>query len=321
MMKRLLVLAVAFLALATVTLHAQTTVSGVITDAELGDALIGANVIIQGTTVGSSTDLDGNFSITSETPLPWTLEVSYTGFAEQKLEITGSQTGIAIALQPSALIGQEVVVSASRRREKVQEAPASISVFNARKLEASPNENPVRAIINAPGVTVQQQSAGRINIQLRGDGGLFGSASFPILDYRSLTGPGLGTFDALNSPINNLDIDRIEVVRGPGSALYGPGVTAGVIHFITKSAIDKPGTSIELIGGELSTFGGSFRHATKVSDKFGFKINGVFKRGDEFTLDPNDPEEAAQIGLLSTTISRPAAVSYTHLTLPTIYSV
>ena len=83
MMKRLLVLAVAILAFATVTLHAQTTVSGVITDAELGDALIGANVIIQGTTVGSSTDLDGNFSITSETPLPWTLEVSYTGFAEQ----------------------------------------------------------------------------------------------------------------------------------------------------------------------------------------------------------------------------------------------
>lgn len=308
-MKRLLVMAVAFLAFATVTLHAQTTVSGVITDAELGDPLIGANVIIQGTTVGASTDLDGNFSITSETPLPWTLEVSYTGFAEQKIEITGSQTGMAITLQPSALIGQEVVVSASRRREKVQEAPASISVFNARKLEASPNENPVRAIINAPGVTVQQQSAGRINIQLRGDGGLFGSASFPILDYRSLTGPGLGTFDALNSPINNLDIDRIEVVRGPGSALYGPGVTAGVIHFITKSPIDKPGTSIELIGGELSTFGGSFRHATKVSDKFGFKINGVFKRGGEFTLDPNDPEEAAQIAKLNSTISRPTVTN------------
>jgi len=166
MMKRLLVLAVAILAFATVTLHAQTTVSGVITDAELGDALIGANVIIQGTTVGASTDLDGNFSITSDTPLPWTLEVSYTGFAQQELQVTSAQSGMAIQMQPSALIGQEVVVSASRRREKVQEAPASISVYNARKLEASPNENPVRNLISAPGVTIQQQSAGRINIQL-----------------------------------------------------------------------------------------------------------------------------------------------------------
>ena len=88
-----------------------------------------------------------------------------------------------------ATIGNEVVVSASRRAEKVQDAPASITVISARKLAASPNGNPVRNLVNAPGVTIQQQSAARINVQLRGDGGIFGSASFPILDYRSLSGP------------------------------------------------------------------------------------------------------------------------------------
>ncbi len=304
MTKRLLVFALAFYV--TIALIAQTTISGVINDAELGDPLIGANIIIEGTTIGASTDLDGAFSITSAEPLPWTLEVSYTGFSTQTIQITGNQSNLTIALEPSALIGQEVVISASRRREKVQEAPASISVFNARKLEASPNDNPVRNLISAPGVTIQQQSAGRINIQLRGDGGLFGSASFPILDYRSLSGPGLGTFDALNSPLNNLDIDRIEVVRGPGSALYGPGVTSGVVHFISKSPIDKPGTAIELLGGELNTFGITARHATKISDKFGFKVNAVLKRGDEFTLDPNDPDDAAQIAKFQKTVSAPA---------------
>ncbi|MFT4565574.1 MAG: outer membrane receptor for ferrienterochelin and colicins, partial [Saprospiraceae bacterium] len=152
----------------------------------------------------------------------------------------------------------------------------------------------------------QQQSAAFFNIQLRGDGGLFGSASFPILDYRSLSGPGLGTFDPLNSPLNNIDIDRIEVVRGPGSALYGPDVTSGVVHFITKSPIDQPGTTIELIGGELSTFGGALRHATKVSDKFGFKVNVQAKKGNEFTLDPDDPTDALQIAKFSRTISSPA---------------
>ena len=309
MMKRLFYTLCALCFLVTVNLQAQTTVSGVIMDEELNEPLIGANVIIVGTTIGSSTDLDGNYSITSEHPLPWTLEVSYTGFAPKTITATGSNSNLNIDLASSALIGQEVVVSASRRREKIQEAPASISVINARKLAATPNENVVRSIINSPGVTVQQQSAGRINIQLRGDGGLFGSASFPIIDYRSLSGPGLGTFDALNSPINNVDIERIEVVRGPGSALYGPGVTAGVIHFITKSPIDQPGTTVELIGGELNTFGGSFRHATKVSDKFGFKINGVWKRGDEFTLDINDPNDAEQIPFLNNTISRPTVIN------------
>ena len=305
-MKRITLVTVFFLAIGSLLLHAQTTVSGVISDAELGEPLIGANLIIQGTSIGTSTDLDGNFSITSDQALPWTLEVSYTGFGQQNIEITGSQSDLSIALQPSALIGQEVVVSASRRREKVQEAPASISVFNARKLEASPNENPVRNLISAPGVTIQQQSAGRINIQLRGDGGLFGSASFPMLDYRPLVGAGTGTFDALNTPLNNIDMERIEVVRGPGSALYGPGVTAGVIHFISKSPIDKPGTTVQLIGGELGQFGVSARHATKISDKFGFKVNATYKRGDEFTLDLNDPADAARIPLYQKQVFAPA---------------
>ena len=74
-------------------------------------------------------------------------------------------------MESSALIGQEVVVSASRKREKIQEAPASITVIGARKLVATPNVDAARALINAPGVQIQQQSAARINIELRGGSG------------------------------------------------------------------------------------------------------------------------------------------------------
>ncbi len=294
------------LVLLTVGLNAQSTVSGTISDGDNGETLIGANVIIQGTTTGTSTDVDGNFTLTSDQPLPWTLEVSYTGYNTQSVAVSSSTSNLNVSMESSAILTEEVVISASRRREKVQEAPASISVLTARKLEAASPNDPARNLINTPGVHVQQQSAGRINIQLRGDGGIFGSATFPILDYRSLSGPGLGTFDPLNSPLNSLDISRIEVVRGPGSALYGPGVTAGVVHFISKSAIDEPCTSVELTGGELNTYGAAFRHATKVSDKFGWKVNGLFKRGDEFTLDANDPGDAAQIGRFQRQVVRPA---------------
>ena len=302
-MKKLL-LTLTFIVITTAVLHAQTTITGVITDAESGEALLGANVVIKGTTIGGSTDLDGKFSITHNAPLPWVLEVSYTGYTSQTIQVTNAQASIEIQLEPG-LLGDEVVVSASRRREKVQEAPASITVLNARKLAASPNDNPIRNLISAPGVNIQQATAGRINIHLRGDGGIFGTASFPMLDYRPLVGAGTGTFDALNTPLNNIDIQRIEVVRGPGSALYGPGVTAGVVHFLSKSPIDQPGTTVQLRGGELSTFGGSLRHATKVSDKFGFKINVNYTRGDEFNLDPNDPDDAATIALLQDSIYAP----------------
>ncbi len=289
-------------------LSAQTTIRGVITDDATGEALIGANVLVAGTSEGTITDFDGTFEINTSRSLPVDLEISYTGYATKTMSATSSNVG-NINLMEGLLLTDDVVISASRRREKVQEAPASISVISARKMAATPAAtNPARQLLSMPGVTIQQQSAERINIQLRGDGGLFGSASFPIIDYRSLSGPGLGTFDAINSPLSNIDMQRIEVVRGPGSALYGPGVTSGVVHFITKSAIDNPGTTVELMGGELSTFGGTIRHATKVSDKFGFKINASYKKGGEFTLDPNDTADAIQIARFSKTVSNPAIV-------------
>jgi len=94
-----------------------------------------------------------------------------------------------------------------------------------------------------------------------------------------------------------LDIERIEVVRGAASALYGPGVESGVVHFFSKKAIDKPGTSIELVGGNLSTAQATVRHAYANDKKtFGFKINAQYKSGDEFTLDPvEDAAFLAQI--------------------------
>jgi len=291
-----------FLLLCTLS-YSQSTISGVITDENTGETLIGANVLIQGTTEGATTDLDGSYTLSTSQSPPFNIEISYTGFSTQTIEVTNPNQTVSLGLTEGVLFGEDIIVSASRRREKIQEAPASVSVLTARKLEVSANDNAARAIINEPGVYIQQQGAGRVNIQLRGDGGLFGSASFPILDYRSLSGPGLGTFDNLNSPLNNIDIERIEVVRGPGSALYGPGVTSGVVHFLSKSAIDKPGTTIELIGGQLSTYGGSFRHATKVSDKFGFKVNGVLKRGGEFTYDPDNLIDAGFIARTTGTLS------------------
>ena len=232
--------------LGMISVSAQTTISGVITDAD-GLGLIGANVIVEGSSVGTITDFDGAYTLTTSAEPPFNVVISYTGYSPQTLPITSRNQNVSISLAEGIVFGEDVIVSASRRREKIQEAPASVSVLTARKLEISPNDSPARAIINEPGVYIQQQGAGRVNIQLRGDGGIFGSASFPILDYRSLSGPGLGTFDNLNSPLNNIDIERIEVVRGPGSALYGPGVTSGVVHFLSKSAIDQPGTTIEAV--------------------------------------------------------------------------
>ncbi len=292
------------LMLASSSAFAQSTIRGTVTD-DNGLTLIGANVIVKGTDDGDVTDVDGNYSVTTSQSFPLTLVFSYTGFTSQEIEVNSSAP-VNVTLVEGYLT-DEVVISASRRREKVQEAPASISVITARKLESTANAtDATRNLVNTAGVQIQQQSANRINISMRGGAGLFGTSAFPIMDYRSLVGPGIGTFQSDAAGISNIDLERIEVVRGPGSALYGPGVTQGVVHFITKSPIDYPCTTVELLGGELQTFGAAARHATKISDKFGFKVNATYRQGNEFTLDPDDPDDALQIAKFATRIVQPA---------------
>ncbi len=288
--------------------YAQTTVSGKVVD-DNGEGLIGANVLIKGTSTGVNTDLDGSFKLTTEQTPPFTLRVTYTGYGEKEVEITGSQSGLTITLSEGNVNLNQVVVSASRKQEKIQDAPASISVLSERQLETSAQTtDPTRNLINVPGVQIQQQSANRINIEMRASSSLFSTSVFPIMDYRSLVGPGIGTFQSDAAGISTIDLARVEVVRGPASALYGPGVNAGVVHFITKNPIDNPGTTVELFGGELNTFGVGVRHAGTNADKtFGYKINAQYRAGDEFTLDP--VEDAAQIARFNDTIRRPAITS------------
>jgi len=271
--------------LSTLQLVGQGTISGTVID-DTGEPLIGANVIVVGSTDGTITDFDGTFSFNTSESFPITLLVSFTGYNSQEVPLDGPSTSVDVVLSEGVLLGDDVVISASRRKEKVQEAPASVSILTARKLEGTAQAtDPTRNLINVPGVQITQQSASRINIELRGGVGLFGTGAFPIKDYRSLVGPGIGTFDSNGAGINNIDLARIEVVRGAGSALYGPGVTSGVVHFITKNPIDYPGTTVEVIGGELSTYGATVRHAGANANKtFGYKINASYKKGGEFTL-------------------------------------
>jgi len=116
-------------------LFSQYTFSGVVLDAELEEPLIGANVMIKGTEIGSSTDLDGLFSFTTELDSILTLEVRYNGYITIEVKCVHG-TNLTFELKADRRIGQEVVISAARRREKVQESPASISVLGSRQLGA-----------------------------------------------------------------------------------------------------------------------------------------------------------------------------------------
>jgi iron complex outermembrane receptor protein len=284
-------------------LNAQTIVSGKITDSK-GEPLVGASVVVVGTSTGVSADLDGMYRLETSAKPPFKVEFSFIGYNAKVLDVTSGNVKLDVVLDENISTLDEIVVSASRRAEKVQEAPASVSVISAKTMQAASSAvDPIRELINVPGVQIQQQSAARMNIEMRGSAGLFGTGVFPILDYRSLVGAGTGTFQSDASGLNSIDLQRIEVVRGAGGALYGPGVTAGVVHFISKSPIDFPGTTVELMGGEMSTWGISTRvAAASKNKKIGFKINAHNKRGGEFVLDGSEGTTSA--GVFTRQISR-----------------
>ncbi len=251
---------------------AQTTVTGKITDTEDGEPLIGTSVIIAGTSEGTTTDEDGNYSLTSSQPLPWNLEVSYTGYSTQTFEVT-SAGEMNIQLKQGVIFGQEVVVSASRKKEKAVDAPASISVLSPAKLSVvADGGNVVNGLKNTVGVSVVDQGIDRSAIQLRGSAIVNQNRVQVFRDYRPMTEISSQNFESQLTPISGVDIKQVEVLRGPAGALYGPGVDAGVIHFITLDPWDKSGTTISATAGEQSLLKFDIRHAGVLNKKFGYKV-------------------------------------------------
>ena len=156
-----------FMLFASTVMFAQTTISGSVVDSETQESIPGANIIVVGSNTGAIADFDGNFTLNTSADLPLTIEVSYIGFESQILEVTSPDQTIMVALSYGQNLN-EVVISASRRSEKILDAPASVSIITSQDLENTANVNdPIRNLVNIPGVQFFQQSANSVNFEMR----------------------------------------------------------------------------------------------------------------------------------------------------------
>ena len=280
-----------FLLASFMMVNAQTnTVKGKITDGV--EALYGVNVVIQGTTTGVITDDDGNFTLSSDQDFPWTLEISSLGFEEQTVVANSANQVISISLNSGEAL-DEVVISGSRKAEKAVNAASSIQVLGAKAIENKSSFNSLTLLDDMVGVQIDKHGANRTGVALRDNVDLFTTSTLVMLDYRTLNVNGIGFFDADVSNLSNLDLERVEVVLGPASALYGPGVGAGVVHYLSKDPFKHPGTSIELHTGgfekngsfDMNMFKMNFRHAvSNDDDTFGYKFNLKYGENEDFDL-------------------------------------
>ena len=206
-------LLIAMLGMPASQVFAQTgTVSGQVTDESTADVLIGASVVILGSTIGSATDVDGQYVIEDLDPGTYTLRASFVGFQSEETEVTvesGSTVEVDFVLAPGIDL-DPIQITSGRRQEKVLDAPASIDVVTARELETHVDPTTVKALRNITGVNMVQTGIDRYEVVLRAFNNVFSGATHVLTDYRNAGAASIGV--NVHSIMPNLAMD-VEAYR------------------------------------------------------------------------------------------------------------
>ncbi|MGZ8398353.1 MAG: TonB-dependent receptor, partial [Gemmatimonadales bacterium] len=265
------------------------TVTGTVTRSGEGSALSSVSVTVKGTGLSTITAPDGKYTLRRVPAGPQTIVFRWLGYSpiETPTDVAaGSTTTVDAALEPVALALTELVVEgASRGPERIVEAPAAISVVPQEILQgASITGQAPLALQAVPGADVVQSGVNDFNVNARGFNSSLNRRVLVLQDGRDLAIAFLGSqeWNGMTQPLE--DIGRLEMVRGPGSALYGANAFSGVVNITTPLAREVAGTKLTLAGGELETFKGDFRQAGVFGDqRFGYRINAGYNRSDTYT--------------------------------------
>ena len=276
-------------------LRAQTaTLTGKITDRE-GKPVPGA--IVQALAgvraVGTATaDENGEYRLTVPQSGNYILTVRRVGFArlvrDNILIGGGGASNLDFRLEESAIQLDVVVTAASRAPEKIIDAPASVSVVSTAAVQERAAVNVTDHVVAQPGIDVARGGIARSNIVARGFNNIFSGALMTLTDHRFAFVPSLRVNIPYLSTTTNEDIDHIELVLGPGAALYGPNTASGVMSITTKSPFASPGTTVTIDGGNQSLIRGGIRSAWVLSPKIGVKASYDVFHAKEWDFVPSD---------------------------------
>jgi outer membrane receptor for ferrienterochelin and colicins len=309
-------LAVLGLVLSVGLLSAQQTtgvVSGRLTDAETQTGISGATVQVVtagNRSLGSAvTDAQGQFRIANVPAGTYSLQFNMVGYATGRTEdvrvVAGETTIAGASLQTMAFQLNPLVVSASKKPEKAVDAPARVEVVQEREIEERPVTTPVEHLRSTPGVDVITTGIQSTNVVARGFNNIFSGALHTLTDYRAARIPSLHVNFLHFVPQTDFDMSRMEVVLGPGAALYGPNTANGVLHILTKSPLDNPETTFSFAGGEQGLMHIVGRTSQLLSENVGIKVSGQYFQANEW--ENTDSVEVANRALAASNFAAFAA--------------
>jgi len=236
------------------------------------------NVIYRIDNKGGKTDVNGigNLQLSQG---KYTMQLSLIGYASKttSIEVIPNMSSLSFKMEEKQTRTEDVTVyGASRRQQKITEAPAAISVVLPKELAMANSHGQVAKTIEAiQGVDVVQSGMNDFNVNMRGFNNSINRRVLVLLDGRDPSTPLLNLVEWNSFQTNMGDIASIEVVRGPGSALYGSNAYNGVINITSSAPKDIQGTRVSLTGGDFNTFRGDIRHAGGIGSLY-YKLNAGY---------------------------------------------
>lgn len=276
--------------LSVVMAYGQTlTIQGTVLDGASKTPLQWVKIVEQGSKQGVVSDELGKFTIN----LDFTQQASYPlsfkllGYDDLTLEVNKSTSELNVNLSPNFKAFNDVVVSGTRVAETIFQSPVSIQRLSAKDIAAASSGNFYESLKNLRGVDLSTSSAGFQAVNMRGFNSTSPVRIVQFVDGMDNQAPGL------NFPVGNLvganplDVQSIEVITGPASALYGPNAFQGVVNMISKDPYQFQGVSAELKTGSRNLMEGNFRYAQAFgkNQKFGLKITASYLQMKDWLAD------------------------------------
>lgn len=275
----ILILAVSVCVYANPGQKTDTNIVGDVKDSKTGEHIPYAAVGIKGTTIGTTTDATGHYYLKDMPIGKFTLEARFVGYKTQQIDIVlekGKTYEFNFTLESDNVSLDEIVVSANRNETSRRTAPTLVSILDTKVFAQTNAVCLVDGLCYQPGLRVEDncQNCGFSQVRMNG---LDGAYSQILIDSRPMFSALAGVYGLEQLPANM--IERVEVVRGGGSALFGASAIAGTINIITKEPIRNSGEishNIMSIGGANSFDNTTAMNASLLSDnqKMGLMLFG-----------------------------------------------
>lgn len=303
MPKKILLSALAFILAFAVTAHAKVSdanIGGHVIDAETGEHMPYYLVKVLGTKLATLTDASGHYIFRDLTPGEYTLEASFTGYKTKSVKVSvksGQSIEANFDVEPDAFMLDQVVVTSSKSEIKRRESPSLVSVVPGKIFDRIGACSLADGLDFQPGVRVENdcQNCGFTQVRING---LDGHYSQILMNSRPVFSALTGVYGLEQIPANM--IDRVEVMRGGGSALFGSSAVGGTINIITNDPMVNSAQiahTITSIGPSGSFDNNTTLNASVVTDnsKAGIFLYGQSRYRDGYDHNGDGFTEIAQL--------------------------